>query len=126
MLRSDVIVTAPMISAPTNANAMYDSRPVRSTIAEAKPMSRPHANTAVTTCTADEHRHRLAEDAVPDEHPIEAVAVLDGEWPAGQRKPGEPGERGGDAAELGQAGRRRDGTLAEVAEAHRDAATPSG
>ena len=52
MLRSDVIVTAPMISEPTNANAMYDSRPVRSTMAEPNPKPRPHANTEVTMWTA--------------------------------------------------------------------------
>ena len=97
MLRSDVIVTAPMMSAPTNANAMYDSRPVRSTIAEPKPMSRPQANTDGDDVKTDEDGHRLAEDAVPDEDPVEAVAMLDRQRPADQRQPGEPGERRGDA-----------------------------
>ena len=49
MLRREVMVTTPMISAPTNANAMYESRPVRSMIAAPNPASNPHANTAVTT-----------------------------------------------------------------------------
>ena len=54
---------------------------------------------------------------MPDEDAIEAVAMLDGHRPPGQRQTGEPGERSSDAGELGEAGRGRNGSLGQVAEA---------
>jgi hypothetical protein len=60
---------------------------------------------------ADEHGHRLTEDAMPDEDPIEPIPVLDRQWPGGQRQPSQSRERRRDPGELRQAGGRRTAPL---------------